>query len=119
VNECRPLAPGGEIKLVIASPDLTKVGRCRLTLSNPRKLPGTKRLKLKYDELLPNFAFNFKLRRYTKWGEPRTILPLEEGEAGSGPAPKVLSGRMIVASSGTARQNWLKMSSPHWPTVVS
>ena len=30
------------------------------------KLPGTKRLKLKYDELPSNFAFNFSLRRYMK-----------------------------------------------------
>ena len=28
--------------------------------------PGTKRLKLKYDEPLSNFAFNFNLRRYIK-----------------------------------------------------
>jgi len=28
------------------------------------KAPGTKRLKLKYDELLSSFAFNFNSRRY-------------------------------------------------------
>jgi len=28
------------------------------------KAPGTKRLKLEYDELLPSYAFNFNLRRY-------------------------------------------------------
>ena len=28
------------------------------------KVPGTKRLKLKYDNLLSSFAFNFNLRRY-------------------------------------------------------
>ena len=28
------------------------------------KLPGTKRLKVKYDELLSNFGFKFNLRRY-------------------------------------------------------
>jgi len=28
------------------------------------KAPGTKRSKLKYDELLSNHAFNFDLRRY-------------------------------------------------------
>ena len=28
------------------------------------KAPGTKRLELKYDELLSSFAFNFNLRRY-------------------------------------------------------
>jgi hypothetical protein len=30
------------------------------------KPPGTKRLKLNYDEPLSTFAFDFKLRRYTK-----------------------------------------------------
>jgi hypothetical protein len=30
------------------------------------KLPGTKRLKLKRDEPLSNFAFKFKLRRYNE-----------------------------------------------------
>ena len=30
------------------------------------KAPGTKRLKLKYDNLLSSFAFKFNLRRYTK-----------------------------------------------------
>jgi len=29
------------------------------------KAPGTKRLKLKYDELLSHLAFKFNLRRYT------------------------------------------------------
>ena len=29
------------------------------------KAPGTKRLKLKHDELLSNFAFKFTLRRFT------------------------------------------------------
>jgi hypothetical protein len=30
------------------------------------KAPGTNRLILKYDKLISIFAFNFKLRRYTK-----------------------------------------------------
>ena len=34
------------------------------------KPPGTTRLKLKCDELLPNSAFKFNLRRYT-WGGTR------------------------------------------------
>jgi hypothetical protein len=29
------------------------------------KVPGTKRLRLKYDNLLSNLAFNINLRRYT------------------------------------------------------
>ena len=36
------------------------------------KPPGTKRLKLKYDEPPSNFAFKFNLRRYIKdkWKRP-------------------------------------------------
>ena len=30
------------------------------------KAPGTKRSKLKYDELLPSFSFNLNMRRYLK-----------------------------------------------------
>jgi len=46
---------------------LTEVGRCRLTISNSSlKLPGTKRLKLKYDILLSTSAFKFNLHRYTE-----------------------------------------------------
>ena len=37
-----------------------QVGPIKPTL----KAPGTKRLKLKYDVLLPNFAFKSNLRRY-------------------------------------------------------
>ena len=39
-------------------------------------LPGTKRLKLKCDELLSTFAFKIKLRRYTK-GELITLTDAE------------------------------------------
>ena len=31
------------------------------------KAPESKRLKLKYDHLLSNFAFKFNLRRYTEY----------------------------------------------------
>ena len=46
------------------------------------KPPGTKRLKLKCDEPLSNFAFNFNLRRYieqtaTTWEE--TLQTLQVG----------------------------------------
>jgi hypothetical protein len=37
------------------------------------KAPGTKRLKLKYNELLSKFAFKFNLRRYLETG----VVPLE------------------------------------------
>jgi len=30
------------------------------------KAPGTRRLRLNYDELLSSFAFKFNLRRYSK-----------------------------------------------------
>jgi hypothetical protein len=33
------------------------------------KAPRSKRLKLKYDDLLSNFAFKFNLRRYNKMEE--------------------------------------------------
>ena len=33
------------------------------------KPPGTKRLKLEYDEPLSSFAFNFKLRHYIMYAE--------------------------------------------------
>ena len=35
------------------------------------KAPGAKRLKLKCDELLSSFAFNFNLRRYTSCRDDR------------------------------------------------
>ena len=34
-------------------------------IKHPLKAPGTKRLKVKYDETLSKFAFNFNLHRYT------------------------------------------------------
>jgi hypothetical protein len=36
------------------------------------KAHGTKRLKLKFDILLSNFAFKFNLRRYSAMGAART-----------------------------------------------
>jgi hypothetical protein len=46
----------------VSGQQVLKVGRCRLTLSNP----GTKRLKPECDEPLSRFAFKLKLRRYVK-----------------------------------------------------
>jgi len=37
------------------------------------KPPGTKRLKLKCDELLTNFAFKFNLRRFTEAAAARMV----------------------------------------------
>jgi len=42
------------------------------------KPPGTKRLKLKYDELLSNVAFKFNLRRYNE--EREHVVEEEEAE---------------------------------------
>ena len=48
---------------------LAEVGRYRFTLSNPRKSRlETKRLELKFDQLLPTFACNLNLRRYVEDG---------------------------------------------------
>ena len=41
------------------------------------KAPGSKRLKLKYDELLSSFGFNFNLRHYTLGADGHT--PKERG----------------------------------------
>ena len=55
-------------------PDHIVVGRCSLTLSNPvLKASGTKRLKLKRDEPLSNFAFNSNLRGYIVEGLPQML----------------------------------------------
>ena len=43
------------------------------------KAPGTKRLKLKYDEPLSNFGFNYNLRRYTM-GEDVQVVMLGSGQ---------------------------------------
>ena len=40
------------------------VGRCRLTLSNPRETACNSALILKYHKLLSNFGFKSNLRRY-------------------------------------------------------
>ena len=48
------------------------------------KAPGTVRLKLKYDEPPSNFAFKFKLRRYTEVAkEAERLSALEETHAAS------------------------------------
>ena len=45
------------------------------------KAPGTERLKLKYEELLSNFGFKFKLRRYIEAdvGETDQLLARQAG----------------------------------------
>ena len=61
------------------------------------KAPGTKRLKLEYDELLSSFAFNFNLRRYNwvcRWmprGAPRRPTPPRWPRAGAYTRPLLSS----------------------------
>ena len=50
------------------------------------KAPGTKRLKLKYDDVLSNFVFDFTLRRYIK-EEGVTVLVTAAGKAEDAPVP--------------------------------
>jgi hypothetical protein len=38
------------------------------------KGPGTKRLKLEYDDVHSNFAFKFKLRRYSLVKEQQEVI---------------------------------------------
>jgi hypothetical protein len=44
------------------------------------KAPGTKRLKLKYDQPLSSFAFNFNFRRYTM----EAVAAAEKDQVGQG-----------------------------------
>jgi hypothetical protein len=64
------------------------------------KAPGSKRLKLKHDEPLSNFAFKISLRRYTKVGET--------GERGSEVC--VIQGRPDVVANAAARVHELLAS---------
>jgi len=60
------------------------------------KAPGTKRLKLKYDDLVSNFTFKFNLRRYNKG---MNVNPLNEAVLSS--AESILrSGHRLVCGFG-------------------
>ena len=63
------------------------------------KAPGTKRLRLKHDTPLSNFAFTFNLRRYTEaagtGGGAKTAM---EMAASSGHARLVGRCRMILSN---------------------
>ena len=61
MDECKPLRGGGAAQAVGAVGRAVQVDPVKPTL----KAPGTKRLKLKYVTSLSNFAFKFKLRRYS------------------------------------------------------
>jgi len=63
--------------------------------------PGTKRLKLEFDELLSNFAFNFNLRRYTKAFVQGSHIagnePLDNNDAAAGTLATVAAGSAVVS----------------------
>jgi len=61
------------------------------------KAPGTKRLKLKRDEPLSNFAFNFKLRRYTPVDDAETAV------ARAATQPPRVGGRLVRVNFAPAR----------------
>ena len=68
-----PVLCGCEAALAIKSALKADGHRCAIgeavqvqPMKSKLKAPGTKLLKLKYDNLLSNFAFNFNLRRYNK-----------------------------------------------------
>ena len=46
------------------------------------KARGTKRLKLKYDKLLSNVAFNFNLRRYPKSTYDLYVVAIDDDVVG-------------------------------------
>jgi hypothetical protein len=71
-----------------------KVGQCRLTIKPMLKAPETKRLKLKSDELLSNFAFKFNMRRSSKAGgkgAPK-LMPRKRADKGGGGKEKEGAG---------------------------
>jgi hypothetical protein len=71
-----------------------KVGRCMLTLSNPRlQRLELNSLKVRYDEPLSNSAFKFNLRRYSKeynGGSPAPA-PATPPDTSDGDKPRLLS----------------------------
>ena len=62
------------------------------------KPPGTKRLKLKYDEPLSKFAFKFNLRRYIK--ASIAIPDLQKEFAGTGPSLATAAGGDVRPPAG-------------------
>jgi hypothetical protein len=63
------------------------------------KVPGTKRLNLKYDKLLTDVAFKFNLRRYILVGAD--IRALVQGKASNWTESLVLTSRSSRAGSLT------------------
>jgi hypothetical protein len=83
----------------------TPVRRGRAVQVDPMKPTlnpiGTKPLKLKYDELLPKFAFKFNLRRYTEapsclrsgWPSGTTVRTTRRGGGTWGPRTRPSSAQ--------------------------
>jgi hypothetical protein len=74
VDGCKPLGAGeGRVGLLLPGGGAIRQGMAVQVDPTTTKLkpPGTMSLKLRHDEPLSNIAFNFNLRRYTKW---RTTL---------------------------------------------
>jgi len=99
VDECKPLSGG---RGAAAAPRRRRrcTRRGRAVQLDPTKptltAPGAKRLKLKYDdEPLSNFAFSFKLRRYTAARAMWTAVHL-----GGRPAQDVMVGSKLYTEAG-------------------
>ena len=71
MNEFKPLAEGagGQGRAVQVDP-----------INATLRAPGTERLKLNYEELLSNFGFKFKLRRYNKELEKLSTMRVKDGD---------------------------------------
>ena len=68
MDKCKPLVEGGVCHHSRRHQPATQAEHRRAVQIDPikptLKAPGTKRLKLNYDEPLSNFAFKFNLRRH-------------------------------------------------------
>ena len=64
------------------------------------KAPGIKRLKLRYDELLSNFASNFNLRRYIP-GSDQAFFTSKVGRCRVTVSKPVLKAPMVLALEAT------------------
>jgi len=78
------------------------------------KAPGTKRLKLEYDELLSSFAFKFNVRRYTL-ESTTTYSVATRSTAGAPAAPAVAAAAGGGARTGltfckrkSVQEGWLR-----------
>ena len=95
------------------------------------KAPRTKRLKLKYDELLSNVSFNFNLRRYTEGynGEGFAYFPGTGAESGKEliftkaipgckPGPHSVRLRYLTSQANGVKLDVLQTSNPTAPAKV-